>query len=467
MLKQESLVCISCQTASQLNAHICRSCGQSLAASRTRYYLDLTDDDITNGRYDFARGNMAKADVEMLALSSEERKHHLLTARAFWLQSQIYYYKGQTNEAREELLLALQNLEGELGGAGLLANVLNNLGNVELYHDNLEAAAQYYQRSSEVALQAGEHAVAAKAMGNLGIVHSNAGRMDETLAWYTRALEQAELSGEPLRLGETYRLLASVYASQGPYSLALCYTEKALTLRQQIKDQACVCRIASEAAETYLHYRDLEQAELFLLEAQDIAQRTGYKLMQVPNLAKLAELMRLKGNPAAWFSYANRAFNLISSAIYQRSDATLQLIMYYISEQDWIHARKYLQLLEDNTAGSSSHVERFTLDRARALLHTALGEWDEAERCFVRAIELMNSTHDRYSVADIEEDYAAMLLKRAAAEPNPDISTKAHTVLEQVATEFRSLELPLRLATVEAKLQSSANFAATQPLSAT
>ena len=456
MNKHDSLICLNCEADNQLNAHICCQCGQSLAASRTSYYLDLTNDDIINGRYDYARNNLAKADVEMLALSNEQRRCNLLTARAFWLQSQIYYYKAQTNEAHVELLLALQNLEGQAGGEALLANVLNYLGNIELYHDNPPAAIAYYQRSSEVALQVGKHAIAARAMGNLGIIHADGGRLDEALACYTGALEQAELSGEPLQIAEIHRLLASIYATEGPYSLALSYTEKAIAMRPQISDQASVCRIMSEAGQVYCNYRDLEQAEVYLNEAQEIAQRIGYKLVQVSNLINLAELMRLKGSDEAWFNYASRAFNQVGSAVSQRSSAALQLIMYYISQQDWVHAHKYMQALEDSVNDASPYVERSNLQRARALLHTALQQWDEAENYFSYAVNLTRATHDPYRLANFQEEYAAMLLQHAAAEPDPAIYAQARATLEEVAATFRSLEMPLRLATIEAVLEQIA-----------
>ncbi len=456
MNSRESLICLNCEADNQLNARICGQCGQSLAASRTSYYLDLTDDDITNGHYDHARSDLAKADVEMLALSREQRKCQLLTARAFWLQSQIYYYKGQTNEAHAELLLALQNLEGQTGGEAMLGNVLNYLGNIELYHDNPDAAVAYYQRSSAVALEAGAHGVAAKAMGNQGLIYTNGGRMEDALACYTNALEQAELCGIPLQLGEIYRLMAGLYSTEGPYSLALAYTEKALAMRDQITDQASVCRIVGEAGTVYLNYGNFELAEMYMLQSQEIAQRTGYKLFQANNLIELAELMRLKGSRDASFNYASRAFNQVGSALSNRSAAALQLIMYYILEQDLVHARKYMQALEDAVTDSSPYVERINLHRARALLQAALGQWDEAAQCFITAVDLIHATHDPYRLASLQEEYAAMLLQQATAQPNPAIYDQARTTLEEAAATFRNLEMPLRLVPIEASLKQIA-----------
>jgi tetratricopeptide (TPR) repeat protein len=474
MQNQEPLACLNCQAENQPTSRTCCQCGQSLAPARTNYYLSLTETDITSGRYEHARGNLAKADVEMLALSAEQRRDHLLTARAFWLQSLIYYYKGQIDESREELLLALQNLEGQPSGAALLANVLNNLGNVELYHDNIEAATGYYQRSIEVALQAGEHPVAAKAMGNLGIIHSNEGRMSETLFWYTRALEQAEISGEPIRIAEVYRLLAGIYSLEGPYSMALDYAAKALALCPQIEDLASVCRINDDAGKVYLLYGDLDQAEICLVEAQEVAQRTGYKLVQIATLANLAELMRLRGDNDAWFNYASRAYNLPGSATYERGDATLELIIYYLAQQDWVHARKFLQALEEATASETTSAERFNLSRGRALFHAAMAQWDEAETYFEEAIDLISVIHDRYRQAVIKEEYAAMLLRRASVAPTPDVYARAYTVLSEAAATFREMEMPLRLVPVEAHLEEIAALALpsstgsyqSQPLSA-
>lgn len=427
----------------------------SLAAARGHFYLDRTEADIAAGRYDSARSNLAQADVEMIGLSREERKQHLLTARAFWLQSLIYYYKGSTNEAREEMLLALQNLEGSCGGEILLANVLNQLGNVEYYHEHYHEAADYYQRSSEVAIAVGVHTIAAKAMANLGIINAANGHLDHALISYANALEQAELSGDPLRKAETYRLVAGFYVDAGPGSRALHYIEKAVALRDQIEDQSALARILLDGGEVYLKYRDLDKAEDYLRDAISHAQRSDYKLVLIPSLVAMAELMRLKGQAEEWLNYATRAFSQIGSSVINKATAALQLVRYYASVGEWVTARRYIQSIEDICSTNPEGEEQIDLNHAKAILHTALGEWDEAGGYFQQAITLAEDRHHKLSLVTLQEAYATMLLRRAATAHDPAVYQQATTLLKRVAEDYRIMELPHHIAIVEALLTAN------------
>lgn len=454
MNSKETITCLFCQATNLPSDDSCANCGQPLAVARTARYLDRAEADIAKGQYNQARANLTKADVEMLTISAEQRKQLLLTARAFYLHGLTYYHKGQIDEAKEEMLLARQNLEGQAGGDALLANVLNSLGNVEYYREHPDAAIAYYQSSSEAAMRAGAHSIAAKAIANLGNISTAQGNFDSSLGLYQRALAEATLAADPLRDADIYRLISDVYLKTGPISMAIEYVERSVALRDQFENLSALCRVLSDAGGLYLKCGELDRAATYLDEAYAIAQRTDYRLMQLVNLIYMAELAHRRGDEHAWLNYATHAFNMTSEAIVWRSHAALQLVEYYIGQQDWGHAQGYIRQIEDNVRIHALDGDRVHLSHARAILHAALDEWDEAAQDFEAAITPLVAAYDLLGAAALQDQYATMLLRRAAFERNPTVHARARAVLEQAVANYRQLGLTERLEPIEALLNS-------------
>ncbi len=452
MTRIDTINCLFCEAANRASDNTCAACGQPLAASRTSRYLDRAEADLTRGQYNQARANLTKADVEMMSISAEQRKQLLLTARAFYLHGLTYYHKGQLDEAKAEMLLAHQNLEGQAAGDALLANVLNSLGNVEYFREHHEAAIGYYKSSSEAAMRAGAHSIAAKAIANLGNISTAQGKFDASLSLYQRALAEATLAADPLRHADIYRLISDVYLKTGPISKAIEYIEQAVALRDQFENLSALCRVLSDAGDLYLKCGELDRATTYLDEAYAIAQRTDYRLMQLVNLIYMAELAHRRGDEHAWLTYATHAFNMTSDAVVWRSYAALQLVEYYVSQQDWSHAQGYVQQIEDNVRIHALEGDRVQLSHARAMLHAALDEWDEAAQNFEAAITPLAAAYDMLGAAAMQEQYATMLLRRAAFERDPDIHARARAMLEQAVANYRRLGLTERLEPLEALL---------------
>ncbi len=455
MTNSTPIICPSCAAANAEKTTSCAVCGHPLVVAHTIFYLDRATADVAAGNYDQARAYLSKADTQMLSLTGDERRAYLLTARAFWIQGRIYIQRGQPEEARQELLLALQNVDGVEGGGRVQVETLHSLGTAAYYLDHVEEATDYYTKASALAVQIAEHGLASRAFAHIGNVCVTNGQLAEALTAYQQALAEAELSGEAAHRLETYRLVAAFYyAGDGPFTTALEFINKALTLRHQTTNQPALARLLGEAGYIHLELGNLDQAEAYLLEAYDIAVRANYKVMQVSNLVYLAELMLTRGNHAAAFKYATRAFNQINMSQVHRVNAGLQLVRYYIIQRDWAHALRHVQTMEDIYQTSPYDRELFGLSHARALLHAAMDEWDAAQRHFEEGLAIVQRTANRLDAAELKEEYGAMMLRRAAAENAPHFADQAQKLLQAAAADFGQLALPHRAAAVAARLST-------------
>ncbi len=442
--------CLECKATNVEEAHSCVRCAVSLRPARAMLYLERATTAAHNSRYDLATAHLSQADVEMLALSQAERDHYLLTARAFEIQGHIYYANGRMDEARAELLLAIKNLEQQHEDNELLATTLGRLGNISYYQGELSGALNYYKRSSEAAVRAKSHIVAAKTLTNMGMIHLERGELEEAKIGYAAALGQADLSGDATTIAEAYRLLSWYHACYGPFGTALDYIGKSLSLLPQIEQTKPRSIILGDAANIYARYGDLERAKHFMSEAYDLAQQSGSELAKEHAAISLAELMRRNIELEVWFSKAMKALEAPVHGAMMKREASLHLAIYYAYSGESTHARRHLQVLE-NMSISDAAATSSTVDHTKALLYTALGKWGHATTYFKLA-----QTQGKFSLYDQAvawEEYATMLLRRAEAEANPRWRSEAEAALGHAIVLFGELGLPLRVAQAEVILK--------------
>ena len=444
-----SVKCFVCNAVNSEAARTCIKCSASLRPALAQMYLDHSEEEVNRGRYDLASKYLTKADAELLMLSSDEREKYTLTARAFWLQGSIYYYKGMMHEAEQELLLAQTNLEQHPNNAELLALVLNRLGGISYYENRPEEAADRFHRSSELAMQVGAYATASKATGNLGILLANTDP-NEAVAFYKQAEVQAEASSDPNVLAQVCRSLARFYANQGPYHLACAYADKGLVISTQLDDLYVRCLNLDTAAAVHLRLGDIEEATAYLREAYDLTRRTNNKMTTEAVMLTLGELMRYDEYNEPWFNQAMKEFNETIGSALSKGRYALQMAYYYIRQQDWPRVRRFLQQLNQIDTSKMSQGNPMLIICAQALLHAAVGEWDAATVQYQHAIS--SGKLNRYDLAITWEDYAAMLLHRDAASSDATGEDTACEALKQAASIYRELELHRRCASAEAQI---------------
>lgn len=442
-----SINCLNCNSENHESERVCTTCGASLRPAIAQYYLDLADAEVTKGRYDLASKHLTKADAEMLNLSNEERKKYMFSARAFWLQGCIYYYKGMLVEAEQELLLAHNDLKQRSDGSNLYALILNRLGSIAYYSNKLEAAREWYQQCIELAMRDGDYATASKAIGNLGVMLMSRGKFDEATSFYQQALSQAEASGEPGVIAQMYRLMAGLYAQNGPYSLALDYAERGVVIARQLDDLYVRCLNLNTASTIHLRCGDAEAGAAYLREAYELTRHTNNKITTEAVTISLIEFIHDQSHIEPWFEPAlKESIEGLGTPVLKGRYA-LQMAYHYISEQDWSRVRRLLQQLKQADS-SQLPSNPILLTCTQVLLNAALGEWSEAEAQYRLAVS--SDQIGAYDLAVIHEDYATMLLGRAGKVNNSAIKGEADEALSQAAAIYRKLGLPQRATRVMA-----------------
>lgn len=451
------MICPSCAAENTIAMRECFKCGCSLQLVRANHFLELAEVQINQGGYEQASESLVQADRAILMLDTNEREQHLFAARAFWLQSSIYYNKGDMDGAREELLDACRLLVKRDHGTILLAEILNRLGNISHYAGNINEAVGYFVRSSDLAVKVKAFATATKAINNLGNAYISLGDIGKAVECYSSGLAYAEQAG-PVALSQAYTILAWLYSNYGPFSLALEYATKASDLCKQIENLDNRAMVIAQIGATYLKHGDLEQAEQYLSEGYRTAQRTANKIVEEQILAQLCELVQQKNDNEAWQSYAMKTFRASASSPYLRKESALQLISYYIKQGDMGRAERVLLGMRDayRQAGGTGKRDKAIINHAEALFHAAIHKWTEASEHF--RIALDNSSMTTYEYACIWEEFGDMLLRQASIEHSFDKANQGREALEKAASFFNGIELPHRAAVIASKIKDSATI---------
>ncbi len=376
----------------------------------------------------------------MLPISPAERAIYLLTARAFWLQGCIYASKGLYEEAERELMLAVGQLTGRVGGEVVLADVYNRLGNVCFYKGRRGEATSYYEQSSSLAVAMEAPVIAARAYNNLGNVYANRGEIEQAKRCYNLALEQSQLSGGPTSIAQTNRVLAWVYSQYGPYSLALQHAREAASLTNLVDNLYSRCQILNDVGATFLRYGDYHIAEHYLREAYDLVQRTANKSLEMSIASSLADLMRAVGERSSWLTYCVRALSDSTGSTTLRCEAAARMAIYYIEQHDWKKAQYHLLWLQESYAQNNDVMaeELALMYRAQALYYAGQQDWAQAISYFEQAV--LTNSYSHYELATTLQEYAQLLCRLASRDSS--YKARAESTARQAADLYAQLELP-------------------------
>jgi tetratricopeptide (TPR) repeat protein len=432
--------CVACNAENPDSGTICTKCGALLRLTRAKTYLDLAEADINGGQYEAAGQNLAHANTEILPLSATQRGEYLLGARAFWIQGLIYFGTGQLSEARREFLVAEQSLINQSRGIELLAKILNRLGGLYYYEEKFAQAEEYYRRSSDVALQIGQYALASTAAGNLGLIYTGYGEFERAKEEFTAALRQAEMSGSTKARANAARLLAWLHGDYGPYDIALRYAAQAAFFGEEITDIEMRCLCIGDAARVYLRAGQQQKAEAYFHEAYNTARQGNSKTMSEAMSNYIAEFLRHSGSLPLWFTTEAAAPASPTDQPLLFANSALRLA-YYGLNQGPAAARDYLRWLEDSRSQhpNLSAEDEATVEHALALLHSVLGEQAAAIAHFTRALE---GTPSHYEQACIWEEYAGVVLQQGGNDSTAQ--QRAQSLLNRAIALYQQIGLPQR-----------------------
>ncbi len=280
---------------------------------------------------------------------------------------------GRLADAIEVLSEAPSQAEA-LGLPSLAAEALRDLGVVAWERGEHEAAEEYFERSTSIAVAAGDLASAGITAGSLGNVRLQQGRYDDALALYLRSVAAHESIGDVRGMGTKLGNAAIIHGYRGEFEKALELYERSIEMARECGNRSDEGRTIGNLALMYEEWGRLELAERYFADGLEILREIGNRREEGIVLGNLASLVATRGRYDQGLRYAREAYA--------------------------IHTE-----VENHTFAA------FVLGTVGAcLLH--LGELEEAEATLNESLEWMRSLGNERDVALVSFELGTLAVKQ-------------------------------------------------------
>jgi len=387
---------------------------------------------------------------------------------------------GRLSEALTELETGLALLRAA-GDTNRECRALVNLGVAASLMGQLDAAERWYALARELAVDTGQHVVAAGIEGNLGYVESRRGNFATALDWYERARAGfAEFGDVDLLSAVLETDHARTLLDVGLFGDAADAAGRAVRSAATGGNQMLVSQSRLLLAEALLQLGELRQADEELRRGAELAERLGQGQLVLQAESLRAEFGRLPPDDPAGAAEARiRAF-LAAGWVREAYEAALSAAR-ALRASDPARAASLL-------ADAARHIDGSDVDPvAHALGGLLLADLADdraaADAVFTRALaalddqrDLLGSVEVRTTITQrlvpLREAAVAMALRVGDAAGVLDVLERARSVRERVAAA-RTHPLDgatlaglrsARVAVEEAKLAGSDVRAATDAL---
>ena len=196
-----------------------------------------------------------------------------------------------------------------------VGQTLSSIGNIHDANKMYDVAIDYYKEAEQIAEELGDMNGYATALNNQGHSLQNLKQYKSAEVKLKAANEQIQKLQNPQKLGLSYQTLGLNALYDNRPAEGRAYYKKALDNFRQIGYAEGLCAININIAECFLSEYNSDSAELYINEAQEIANETQSFFQQQLVYKAMVRLETLKGNYEKVDDYFNR-YIAINDSIY-------------------------------------------------------------------------------------------------------------------------------------------------------
>ncbi|CAG5086696.1 tetratricopeptide repeat protein [Parvicella tangerina] len=221
-------------------------------------------------------GNLeaAKAYIEVAKDYSSEINWGRGLAESYTNLGYINLYESDFEAAMENAVEGLRIAEacGDRKNQGF-ANML--IGFVYFNLGDTNQVLPFYRRSLNIRLDLGNDYDIGFSYSYLGNYFLSTNQLDSALYYHQQALKHRLETDDTRSIADSYLLIGSTFLKQKAYDNAREYFQQALLNYSKIKDKKRLAETYRNFAEVYLAQNNIQDAKEFLLQANKLAEETG------------------------------------------------------------------------------------------------------------------------------------------------------------------------------------------------
>ena len=200
----------------------------------------------------------------------------LARAKAFNWAGYLAYRQTDLTAARPLFEKSLE-LAREAGEKWVAAHALNGLGNVEWTQGNLAAARPIYEKSLALHREIADKWGISISLGNLGNVAWAQSDYPMARSYYEESLAIDRELGDKQGIAWTLNVLGGLALTQGDFPAARTFFEESLALQQQVGDKSCTAEALNNLAMLARDQGDFKQAVSLAQESLVLYREIGDK----------------------------------------------------------------------------------------------------------------------------------------------------------------------------------------------
>ena len=377
--------------------------------------LELTDVSDLETRYDY----LSEREMVFQWLGNREQQHSDLEQLKKLVESQADHNK------RAELALRQSSFALVTGNYdGALEKVRLALDYARAANDTLTEARAYHRHGRTMWQQ---------------------GLGQEAEEYLTKARQLAKSLQDPLLEGECLYDLAMAHRLQGNYQRAYQFLQQAVKTYENLDDKQGLVRCYNLFGIIEYELGNFSESMTHYLEALDICKNIGWRWAQAHLLINIGSLHFELGDYAEAKAYHNRGLSLSEeTADFQNQTIsldTLGLIVYF--EGDALTAISYYKRSADILESLNNDRELAYVLTHRGFAEISLGELQEAEDCFEKALTLRRQLGAQALSIDTLSGLALVALNQGQVNKAHEIVSDILTYIEKNGTD--GIELPVQV----------------------
>ncbi len=247
--------------------------------------------------------------------------------RKFYIKhfAEAQYHLAYSAHAKNDLSEALKyyekclSYEKQLESNEVIANTLNNMGQLYVSLGNIPKALDYYQKSLKIVELDQNKNRAATVLNSIGFALKTQGDFPQALEYYHRSYKLHEQGKDKNGMAYALNNIGAIYYAQNNNVKALEYYTKSLKFREEVKNKKGIAQSLNNIGNIYEHQGDLvkglEYHARSLAITQEIHDLPGMAL----SLNNIALLKLSKNEAVSAYGYAFRSLKIANEIGYPES----------------------------------------------------------------------------------------------------------------------------------------------------
>lgn len=351
----------------------------------------------------FRRGEYreARSHATVAMRIARQIKHAELQALASSTLGTIAMAQGRFSESESLFENSRSFLNGKVSRKDVLL-LLRQKGVLADSQGDLEKAQKFYIERIKLALDSGNNLDAAESLYNLGDIEKTKHNYEEAESFYEQSQSLYEKTESPIGLSNVLNRKAQLFIRMNRFQEAKEILNRQLEIERKQGDKASLLDALQDIANNYMDLEEIDLAEQYYKEANELATRLGNLPAQAISLQGLGFIEQVRGRPLLAKDYYLNSLRITRNSGHPKLISVLlsRLGNLAWNQQDFQMARNYFNevLKFERKLNRRDQIARTILklgDLARLE-----GKLHIAERNYNQAIKIFTDLESNDGIAD-------------------------------------------------------------------